>query len=184
MVNVVRAAEEKLTKPLEFAISTSKPVPPSILSVESNPVPALMVSLPAPPLMERVAADPEIESLPLPPSNVAVAELGVTVTAPVAALQSNLVVVPLKLEIVNADDPEAVTVADATRFNATELLAVVLTRLVVSTVLGIVIEEPETLLSVRVTESAVPLTAESCHAKEAAAVVLVSWSVGLVLLMF
>jgi hypothetical protein len=41
-----------------------------------------------------------------------------------------------------------------------------------------------TLLSVSVTESAVPTTAASCHAKVAALDVLLSFSVGVVLLMF
>ena len=90
----------------------------------------------------------------------------------------------LRLETVSAAEPEALTVADATLASETELLAVVLTRLVVSTVPGIVIAEPETLLSVRVAESEDPLTAESCHAKDAPADVLLSFRVGAVLPIF
>jgi hypothetical protein len=172
-----------VTKPALVVVSVSEPEPPTIVSPTARA--AVIESSPAPPLIERGVVDPAvIVSLPEPPMRETVTAFGVTVTAPVAALQSNLVVVPLKFVIVSADDPEAVTVADATRFSATELLAVVLTRLVVSTVPGIVIAEPDTLLRVRVTESAVPLTADSCHANEAVADVLVSLSAGLVLLMF
>lgn len=121
-----------VTRPALEVVSVSEPEPPTIVSPTARL--AVIESSPAPPLIDRGVVDPAvIVSFPEPPMSETVTAFGVKVTAPVAALQSNLVVVPLKLEIVKADEPDAVTVADATRFSATELLAVVLTRLVVST---------------------------------------------------
>jgi len=164
-------------------VRVSFPEPPTIVSPAARV--AVIESSPAPPLIERgVFAPAVIVSFPDPPINVTVTAFGVTVTEPVAALQSNLVVVGLRLVTFSADEPDAVTVAEATRLRSTLLLAVVLTRLVVSTVLGIVIADPATLLNVTVTESAAPLIAASCHEKEPAADVFVSLRPTEVLLIF